>query len=219
MASSQASTADEQQYVEKWLQSNEESAVGVVGRWLLDHPSRAKTLFQRINAQERGSGGSSSLASLDVDREAQRVCKHLVPPSKKNTLQLKEAGKMDKNELFMELLHDVVSPNFDIDVLSHKILVSVMLLVNADRSSLFLTDETQGILVSRLFDVTVDSSVEDALHEDSDAIKIPFGKGIAGHVAEAKEPINIPDAYNVCFTVAPVKYINTHYVLNSRKKV
>ena len=215
MASSQA---DARQYVEKWLEENEEGAVGVVGRWLLDHPSRAKTLFQRINVQERGPGGSScrsSLASLDVDREAQRVCKHLVPLPNKNKLQRKEAGKMDKNELFMELLHDVVSPNFDIDVLSHKILVSVMLLVNADRSSLFLTDEAQGLLVSRLFDVTVDSSMEDALHEDSDAIKIPFGKGIAGHVAEAKEPINIPDAYNVCFTVAPVKYSNKHYVLNS----
>ena len=196
MASSQTSAADEQRHVEKWLQENEESAVGVVGRWLLDHPSRAKTLFQRINVQ--GTGGSGgSLASLDVDREAQRVCKHLVPSTKRNKLQLKDAGKMDKNELFMELLRDVVSPNFKIDLLSHKILVSVMLLVNADRSSLFLADEAQSILVSQLFDVTVESSVEDALHDDSDAIKIPFGKGIAGHVAKSKEPINIPDAYNV----------------------
>ena len=28
-------------------------------------------------------------------------------------------------------------------------------------------------------------------------IKVPFGKGIAGAVAETKEPINIIDAYDV----------------------
>lgn len=194
-----ASAADGQQYVEKWLQENEENAVGVVGRWLLDHPSRAKTLFQRVNVQEKSpAGGGGSVGSLDVDLEAQKVCKHLVAPPAKSKLQRRDVRKMDKNELFMELLRDVVSPNFNIDALSHKILVSVMLLVNADRSSLFLANEAQSVLVSRLFDVTVDSSVEDALHDDSDAIKIPFGRGIAGHVAESKERINIPDAYAVC---------------------
>ena len=36
------------------------------------------------------------------------------------------------------------------------------------------------------------------MHDDSEAIKIPIGKGIAGHVAETGTPMNIPDAYNVC---------------------
>ena len=87
------------------------------------------------------------------------------------------------------------------NVLSHKIIVNVMLLVNADRSSLFLTDEVQSMLVARLFDVTVDSAVEDAMHDDSEAIKIPIGKGIAGHVAETETPMNILDAYNVCIAL------------------
>ena len=189
---------EEQGYVEKWLRENEEGAVGVVGRWLIEHPSRAKTLLQRIAAQELSTSHSESvvLGSLDVDEEAQRVCRHLAAP-KKSKLQRGDVKKMDKNALFMELLRDVVSPNFDINILSHKILVNVMLLVNADRSSLFLTDEGQNILVSRLFDVTVDSSVDDAMHDDSEAIKIPFGKGIAGHVAESRKAINIPDAYSV----------------------
>ena len=195
---SKSSGADEQRYVERWLQENEESAASVVGRWLIDHPSRAKTLLQRINAQEGSSSVSGSgLVSLDVDREAQRVCKHLAAP-KPSKLHPGDVRKMDKNALFMELLRDVVSPNFDINILSHKILVNVMLLVNADRSSLFLADEGQNVLVSRLFDVTVNSSVKDAMHDDSEAIKIPFGRGIAGHVAESRTPINIPDAYNVC---------------------
>lgn len=183
----------EKQSVEKWLESNEEGAINVVGKWLIRHPTRAKTLMQKINTQ---SSYTSDKVSLNIDEEAEKVCKHLV--STKDSKKPGDLRKMDKDTLFMELLREVVSPNFDINVLSHKILVNVMLLVNADRSSLFLADEGQNILISRLFDVTVDSTVEDAMHEDSEAIKIPFGKGIAGHVAETGKLINIPDAYRVC---------------------
>lgn len=185
----------EQQSVEKWLENNEEGAVNVVGKWLIRHPIRAKPLLQKINTQSSYTGDK---VSLDIDEEAEKVCKHLVSTSESKK-KPGELRKMDKTALFMELLRDVVSPNFDINALSHKILVSVMLLVNADRSSLFLTDESQNILVSRLFDVTLDSTVEDAMHEDSEAIKIPIGKGIAGHVAETGKFINIPDAYKVCY--------------------
>lgn len=184
----------EQQFVEKWLENNEEGAINVVGKWLIRHPTRAKTLMQKINTQ---SSSTSDKVSLNIDEEAEKVCKHLVA-TKERKKKPGDLRKMDKDALFMELLREVVSPNFDINVLSHKILVNVMLLVNADRSSLFLADESQNILVSRLFDVTVDSTVEDAMHEDSEAIKIPFGKGIAGHVAETGKFINIPDAYKVC---------------------
>ena len=185
---------DEQRFVEKWLETNEDSAMNVVGRWLLNHSSRAKTLLQRVNTQ---TSCQSVLGSLNVEEEAQRVCKHLQTPNR-SKLKPVDVNKMEKNTLFMELLRDVISPNFDINALSHKILVNVMLLVNADRSSLFLIDEGNSMLVSRLFDVTVDSAVEDAMHNASEAIKIPIGKGIAGHVAETRKPINIPDAYSVC---------------------
>lgn len=188
----------EQSSVEKWLENNEEGAMNIIGRWLLCHPSRTKTLLERLSTQESHES-IHVLGSLDVDEEAQKVCRHLAPPNK-SKLKLGDLKKMDRTALFMELLRDVISPNLDINTLSHKILVNVMLLVDADRSSLFLTDESQNILISRLFDVTVDSTVSDAIHNDSDAIKIPFGKGIAGHVAETGTPINIPDAYNVCCT-------------------
>ena len=191
-----AEVDDEQRSIEKWLEKNESGAVNAVGRWLLKHPSRAKTLLQRVNTQSCDSI-TGMMGSLDIDEEAQKVCKHLVVP-KKSKMKPGELSKMEKDTLFMELLRDVISPNFDINVLSHKILVNVMMLVNADRSSLFLTDEVQSMLVARLFDVTVDSAVEDAMHDDSKAIKIPIGKGIAGHVAKTGTPMNIPDAYNVC---------------------
>lgn len=52
-------------------------------------------------------------------------------------------------------------------------------------------------LCSRLFDVTENSTVEDVLHSERDEIRIPFGQGIAGHVAKFKESINIKNAYEV----------------------
>lgn len=33
--------------------------------------------------------------------------------------------------------------------------------------------------------------------EKKDEIKIPWGTGIVGYVAESGEPVNIPDAYKV----------------------
>lgn len=50
-------------------------------------------------------------------------------------------------------------------------------------------------LVSKLFDVCPRSTVEEM--EQQDEVQIAWGTGIAGHVAESGEPINIPDAYQV----------------------
>lgn len=34
--------------------------------------------------------------------------------------------------------------------------------------------------------------------EQQDEVRVAWGTGIAGHVAESGEPVNIPDAYQVC---------------------
>ena len=34
--------------------------------------------------------------------------------------------------------------------------------------------------------------------EQLEEIRIPWGSGIVGYVAESGEPVNIPDAYKVC---------------------
>lgn len=33
--------------------------------------------------------------------------------------------------------------------------------------------------------------------ENQDEVRVAWGTGIAGHVAESGEPVNIPDAYQV----------------------
>lgn len=106
---------------------------------------------------------------------------------------------MEESELFMELIRDVAN-ELDIDVLCHKILRNVSLLTKADRGSLFLAKgEGDGkYLVAKLFDVRHDTELEEAVKQArTEEIKIPFGVGIAGTVAQNKMLINIRDAYNV----------------------
>lgn len=50
-------------------------------------------------------------------------------------------------------------------------------------------------LVSKLFDVCSKSTLREM--EKKDEIRIPWGTGIVGFVAESGEPVNIPDAYQV----------------------
>lgn len=50
-------------------------------------------------------------------------------------------------------------------------------------------------LVSKLFDVCPRSTLEEM--EQQDEVRVAWGSGIAGYVAESGEPVNIPDAYQV----------------------
>lgn len=99
----------------------------------------------------------------------------------------------------MELIRDVAN-ELDIDVLCHKILRNVSLLTHADRGSLFLArgQQESRYLVAKLFDVRHDTELEEAIRmARAEEIRIPFGVGIAGTVAQSKALINIRDAYNV----------------------
>lgn len=103
------------------------------------------------------------------------------------------------NELVWELAKDIFN-DLDIDRLCHKILQHVCMLLNADRCSLFLVQGARSAggrkLVNRLFDVHSGSDVKDCrrLH-NADLLHIPWGKGIAGYVAEHGLPVVVADAY------------------------
>lgn len=110
-----------------------------------------------------------------------------------------ELGRLDESDLFMELIRDVAN-ELDINVLCHKILVNVGLLTHADRGSLFLAKGPleDRYLVAKLFDVTQETELEEAIQRaKNEELRIPFGVGIAGYVAQTKEIINIKDAYEV----------------------
>lgn len=120
------------------------------------------------------------------------------PPPKKKKKTLAELSELNEKDLLMELIRDIAY-ELDVDSLSHKILVNVGLLTKCDRSSLFLCKghKDRKYLISRLFDVTPESKVEEAVKPLDQAIVIPFGVGIAGHAAFTGETINIKDAYEV----------------------
>lgn len=199
----------DENYVKKWLEANEDYAKAFVEGYLHSHPVYAKELVQRHMDQKQQiltpmySNTLNVLNSLKREPSSAtiRTMKHVrSAPSISSRRSAKELRKLNKQEMFMELLRDVVSPDFDINSLSHKILVNVLLLTNADRSSLFLVEGSKEnpILVSRLFDVTEQSSLENVLHDESEAIKIPFGIGIVGQAALTGKAIILQDAYQVC---------------------
>lgn len=116
-----------------------------------------------------------------------------------------ELIQLNEGDLFMELIRDVAN-ELDINVLCHKILVNVELLTQADRGSLFLAKGPleDRYLVAKLFDVTQDTVLETAVQKaKNNEIKIPFGVGIAGYVAQSKQIINIKDAYKVSPSMVP----------------
>ena len=196
-----ASIDSEKRYVENWLDGHEDHARSFVERWLQAHSHQARALLEKLCNQ----GNTTITKPLGAAMEEGKLLNHCISTpnlhSNRKKRSASELRKMDRHQLFMELLQDVVSPDMDVNSLSHKILVNVLLLTNADRSSLFLMDGgTEGsnpILVSRLFDVMEGTTVEDAVHEEADAIKIPVGVGIAGHAAKTGETINLQNAYEV----------------------
>ena len=99
--------------------------------------------------------------------------------------------------------------SLDLKLTCKKILNTVNMLLDADRCSLFLVtddlndetsenEELEGVkkcLISVIFDAQ--SSENDSQNELTyEKIKIPFGVGIAGVVAESGKPLNIPNAYD-----------------------
>ncbi|KAF4521720.1 hypothetical protein B566_EDAN012168 [Ephemera danica] len=108
-----------------------------------------------------------------------------------------ELRHLDEKEMIFELVKDICN-ELDVRSLCHKILQNVSTLLRADRGSLFLVqgERCNGAtrcLVSKLFDVCSRSTLEEM--EKKDEIRIPWGHGIVGFVAESGEPVNIPDAY------------------------
>jgi len=77
-----------------------------------------------------------------------------------------------------------LASTLELDELLALIMSEVTRLMEAERSTLFLCDEDRREIWSKIAQGT---TVEE--------IRLPYGKGIAGHVAETGEAVNVPDAY------------------------
>jgi HD-GYP domain-containing protein (c-di-GMP phosphodiesterase class II) len=93
----------------------------------------------------------------------------------------------DENKRLKVLLHlaDNLQAHLDLDMLLFTTMQEVAKILEADRCTVFLLDEENGELWS-IVAMGIEKGKE---------IRFPADKGIAGHVAQTGEILNIPDAY------------------------
>ncbi|XP_012344985.1 cGMP-specific 3',5'-cyclic phosphodiesterase isoform X1 [Apis florea] len=187
---------------EAWFRENasQELRQRLQGMAVIQAKSPLKNIHQEENLLSRSKRNSVTSDLFQSWLASSSPAKRSKSPSRMYTSLVgrrEELNRLDESDLFMELIRDVAN-ELDINVLCHKILVNVGLLTHADRGSLFLAKGPleDRYLVAKLFDVTQDTELEEAIQKaKNEEIKIPFGVGIAGYVAQTKEIINIKDAY------------------------
>ncbi|MCI0353566.1 MAG: GAF domain-containing protein [Acidobacteria bacterium] len=91
--------------------------------------------------------------------------------------------RIETSEILLSVMHEVAS-ELEIDRLLTAIVEQTSEAMNAERCTLFLIDPKTGELWSKV-----------AQGSEMNEIRVPRGKGIAGHVALSGETVNIPDAY------------------------
>uniref|UniRef100_A0A6B0VFS0 Phosphodiesterase n=1 Tax=Ixodes ricinus TaxID=34613 RepID=A0A6B0VFS0_IXORI len=96
------------------------------------------------------------------------------------------------HSFLLAVVRSIFQDMISMDSVVVKIMTFAQKLVSADRASLFLVDSRTKELYARIFDVSGDN---DEVHEVAKEIRFPLGTGIAGHVAQTGESLNIPDAY------------------------
>lgn len=174
-----------------------------------------------LNVLERGNVIGESRVFDDGKQSARVICvedTHLLSMSQKDFFRLLESDQRlslnlvrelsrrmrSANENFMKRLaeqteaiqHRVVrmeklieasksiNSTIDLDKLLGLILNAASKGIGADRGTVYLVDDLKGELWSKV-----------AQGDKMAEIRLPIGKGIAGHVAKTGEVINIPDAY------------------------
>lgn len=178
----------------------------LIEQWVMRRSQRLSVSVNKVSSKVTKSCNDLVLRPLTATASSTRLNNLLKSQNdvkKDNQTQHKrktveELSSLNEKDLLMELIRDIAH-ELDVDSLSHKILVNVSILTKGDRCSLFLVKghKERKYLISRLFDVTTDSTVQEAVKPISEAIVIPVGVGIAGHSAATGETINIRDAYQV----------------------
>uniref|UniRef100_A0A5K3F8E0 GAF domain-containing protein n=1 Tax=Mesocestoides corti TaxID=53468 RepID=A0A5K3F8E0_MESCO len=108
-------------------------------------------------------------------------------------------AELYSSDLMQELVLDIWNDS-DLPSLCFKILRNACLLLNADRSSLFMVEVNAStgdrILVSKLFDVTAKCTLAESLKKsEAKSVSLPFGVGIVGWVAQTGKAVNISNVY------------------------
>ena len=110
----------------------------------------------------------------------------------------REQRHRNEMEFFMDIVKDI-SNDLDLLSLSEKIISNLNVLTDADHASIFVVEgknNNKPSLVSKLFDVHAGTHFMPTKNVDN-CIRVPWGKGIIGYVAENGETVNLLEAHKV----------------------
>ncbi|KAG8454288.1 hypothetical protein GDO86_000800 [Hymenochirus boettgeri] len=106
----------------------------------------------------------------------------------------RELVQVEESEILFELVKDM-QESINMEKVVFKTLRRINVLIHADRCSLFMYRQRNGTpeLATRLFNVQLNSKLEDCLVPPDSEIVYPLDIGIVGHVAHTKKTINVKD--------------------------
>lgn len=110
----------------------------------------------------------------------------------------REQRLTNEMEFFMDIVKDI-SNDLNLHSLSEKMVSNISVLNDADHASLFVLEGKNNntpSLVSKLFDVHSGTHIMPTNSTDN-CVRVPWGKGIIGYVAEHGETVNLIDAHEV----------------------
>uniref|UniRef100_A0AAY4BNJ7 Phosphodiesterase n=1 Tax=Denticeps clupeoides TaxID=299321 RepID=A0AAY4BNJ7_9TELE len=120
------------------------------------------------------------------------------PESKVDFESFREVSQVEEGELMFDVVKDM-QESVNMEKVVFKILKRICVLTHADRCSLFMYRQRNGIaeLATRLFNVSKDSELDDCIVPPDSEIVFPLDIGIVGNVAQTKKPVNVKDVTQV----------------------
>ncbi|XP_029940500.1 rod cGMP-specific 3',5'-cyclic phosphodiesterase subunit beta [Salarias fasciatus] len=108
--------------------------------------------------------------------------------------KFQELSQVEESRIMYDLIKDM-QENINVEKVVFKILKRISALIQADRCSLFMYRQRNGIgeLATRLFNVNTESELDDCVVPPDSEIVYPLDMGIVGHVAQTKKTVNVKD--------------------------
>ncbi|XP_061763732.1 rod cGMP-specific 3',5'-cyclic phosphodiesterase subunit beta [Nerophis ophidion] len=147
-----------------------------VEQFLKGNPAFAKEYFARKMNQ-------SSMAQVSA-----------LPDKQVDFSRFQELSQVEESRIMYELITDM-QENINMEKVVFKILKRISALIHADRCSLFMYRQRNGVgeLATRLFDVHTRARLDDCVVPPDSEVVYPLDLGIVGHVAQTKKTVNVKD--------------------------
>uniref|UniRef100_A0A8C4NW10 Phosphodiesterase n=1 Tax=Dicentrarchus labrax TaxID=13489 RepID=A0A8C4NW10_DICLA len=108
--------------------------------------------------------------------------------------QFQELCQFEESQIMYDLIKDM-QENINVEKVIFTILKRISALIHADRCSLFMYRQRNGIgeLATRLFNVSTNAELDDCVVPPDSEIVYPLDLGIVGNVALTKKTVNVKD--------------------------